>query len=394
VTSRRAVGGLRLGLAGAAVAFTAIACTGGANEESDLQTARDERLELTTLLSGDAEGFARAVDPRRFEFPRDHGPHPDFRTEWWYVTGNLEASGGGRFGYQLTFFRNAISADEPSRTSQWATRQVYMAHLALTDVAGGRFYAVERFYRGAVGLAGAELRPFRVWLGDWRLTGDDAPPPFRIQADAGDFALDLDLSAIKPLVLQGEQGLSRKGGQPGNASYYYAFTRLATEGQVRVGDEELKVEGSSWLDREWSTSVLEEGQIGWDWFALQFDDGTDLMVYQVRRQDGSPDQASSGSSVGVVGEKRGLRWHDFELEVIDWWRSSESGTRYPSGWRIRVPAEKLDVRIRPVLREQELRLSVTYWEGAVDVEGSRGDAPVTGRGYVELTGYGPGSSED
>ena len=337
---------------------------------------------------GSAEGFARAIEPRSFDFPRDHGPHPDFRTEWWYLTGNLESPDGRRFGYQFTLFRSAMAAGSPARESAWATDQVYMAHLAVTDVEAESFYAFERFARGAAGLAGAETEPFRVWLDSWRLEGGDDPPPFRLRAENDEVALDLELAAAKPLVLQGDAGLSRKGREPGNASYYYAFTRLETSGRLRVGPTELEVGGSSWLDREWSTSVLEEGQRGWDWFALQLDDGVDLMVYQMRREDGSSDPASSGSLVDTEGGKTPLASREFELVVLDWWTSPESGARYPSRWRVSVPAEELVLTVEPVLSDQELDLSVLYWEGAVYVEGIRAGVPVSGRGYVELTGYG------
>jgi predicted secreted hydrolase len=372
-------------------ALLIVAVAGCTVEDGDGGTKRPPRqgrLEVSGLLSGDAEGFARAEEPRIFDFPADHGSHPDFRTEWWYLTGNLDARDGRRFGYQFTIFRNAVSAARPERSSGWAARQVYMAHLALTDVASGEFHAFERFARGAAGLSGAGIEPFRVWLGDWELSGGDAPPPFSLRADAGDVELDLDLAAAKPLVLQGDAGLSSKGRQPGNASYYYAFTRLATSGRIRIGAETVEVDGSSWLDREWSTSVLEEGQSGWDWFALQLDDGTELMVYQLRREDGVADRTSSGSFVATTGNKTSLGVEDFEIEVLDWWQSRESGARYPSNWRVSVPGQSLDLHIEPVLREQELRLSVVYWEGAVDVVGTRRGVPVTGKGYVELTGYG------
>lgn len=344
-------------------------------------------LELSQLLSGEAEGFRQATEPRQFLFPEDHGPHPDFRTEWWYLTGNLTSSSGRRIGYQFTLFRNALATEETPRPSQWATRQVYMGHLAVTDVDNKRFFAFERFARGAAGLAGVELEPFRAWLEDWELSSGDSSLPFQLQASAGEIALDLVLVPTKPSVLQGEAGLSRKGSEPGNASYYYAFTRLATSGLIHLDGRDIEVQGSSWLDREWSTSALEPNQSGWDWFALQLDDGTDAMVYQIRRDDGSPDPVSSGSRIGVDGARSALGWSDFQLEVLDWWTSPETGVRYPSGWRLRIPGDQLDLQIEPLVRDQELRLSVLYWEGAVQVEGTRGSTPISGRGYVELTGY-------
>jgi len=371
------------------LAFAQLGCSTPAMElpEAEVEADGDPGLSLTSLLSGTAEGFARATAPRRFAFPEDHGSHPDFRTEWWYLTGNVATASGRRFGYQFTLFRNALAAEVPTRESGWATRQIFMAHLAITDEERQSFHFFERFARGAMGLAGVELEPFRAWLEDWQLTSRSSSPPFRLQARAGDIAVDLDLDPVKPLVLQGEAGLSRKGREPGNASYYYAFTRLATSGRIRLGEVELEVSGSSWLDREWSTSALEAGQSGWDWFALQLDDGTDLMVYQMRRDDGTADPMSSGSHIDADGERSPLLWSDFQLEVLDGWISPETGVQYPSGWRLRLPAQELELTIEPVLRDQELRLSVLYWEGAVRVEGEREGAPISGRGYVELTGY-------
>lgn len=353
------------------------------------ETIASASLELTTLLSGPAEDFARAVTPRPFVFPQDHGAHPEFRTEWWYLTGNLAASSGRRFGYQFTLFRSALAAGEPERASRWAAHQVYMAHLALTDVENRQLHAFERFARGAAGLAGVEIEPFRAWLEDWELSSRSSSPPFRLRAATNDIALDLELDALKPLVLQGEAGLSRKGRETGNASYYYAFTRLGTTGRLRLDGLELEVEGTSWLDREWSTSALEAGQSGWDWFALHLDDGTDLMVYQMRREGGRPDPVSRGSLIDNDGAKVDLDWEDFRLEVLDRWTSPSTGTAYPAAWRLHLPREKLTLRIDPLVPDQELRLAVIYWEGAVTAEGDRDGVPITGRGYVELTGYSP-----
>jgi predicted secreted hydrolase len=339
----------------------------------------------------DTLGYARAVEVRDFIFPADHGPHPDFRTEWWYLTGNLDGPEGRRIGYQLTLFRSAVAPSPPEVASAWGTNQAWMGHFALTDAAGGRFHAFDRFARGAVGLAGAEARPFRVWLEDWTLEaveGSGDAFPMRLRADEGEVGLDLVMEPAKPRVLQGEEGLSQKGPEPGNASYYYAYTRLATRGTVRLGEETLPVTGLSWMDREWSTSALSEGQVGWDWFALQLDDGWDLMIYQIRGEDGSPDPLSDGVLIGPDGARTPLTWgDDVTLEVLDEWRSPVDGSAYPSGWRIRIPERGWDLRVEPALEDQELNLAFRYWEGAVDVTGETARGPVSGRGYVELTGY-------
>lgn len=345
------------------------------------------RLSLAdTLGAAEDEGYARALAPRLFVFPDDHGPHPEFKTEWWYFTGNLENEAGRRFGYQLTFFRIALSPTPVPRASAWGADQLYMGHFALSDLDGGRFFAEERLGRAALGLAGAQAAPFRVWLEDWQASGPTHTFPLRLQAAGAEVALDLRLDEGKPLVLQGEAGLSRKSAAVGNASYYYSFTRLPTSGRLRIGAQSFAVRGDSWLDREWSTSALAPDQQGWDWFALQFDDGRELMFYQLRLKNGGRDPASKGILVEADGQSRLLRDEEVELEVLEHWRSPRGGI-YPARWRLRVPREDLDLRVTPLLADQELAVSIRYWEGAVGVTGSRAGRPLSGRGYVELTGY-------
>jgi predicted secreted hydrolase len=345
-----------------------------------------------TLRAADDRGYARALEPRELAFPADHGPHPDFRTEWWYFTGNLATPEGRRFGFQLTFFRSALAPRMETRGSAWATRQAWLAHFTVSDVDGddgGRFHSFERWSRGAVGLAGVETAPFRVWVEDWSAAAEQRGEvfPARLRAAQGDVALDLRLSQGKPPVLQGDRGLSRKSSEPGNASFYYSLTRMPASGTLRVGPETFSVEGDAWMDREWSTSSLGAGQVGWDWFALQLADGTDLMLYQLRHADGRPDPAGSGSLVAPDGTSRTLPFGAFSLGVLDHWQSPRSGARYPAGWRVRVPSEDLDLTVTPLLADQELDVSFRYWEGAVAVEGTRQGTPVDGQGYVELTGY-------
>lgn len=342
------------------------------------------RLVIQDVLGGAPEaGYARALLPRPFRFPADHGPHPDSAAEWWYYTGNLEDPGGTHFGYQLTFFRKALHPDPPRRESAWAASQAWMAHLAVTDVAGGRHRAWERFGREALGLAGARAEPFRVWLEDWEASGQ---PITRLRARAEDFRLDLTLESRRPPVLQGDRGLSRKGRQPGNASYYYSLTRLGTSGRLELGGRTHEVEGTSWMDREWSTSALEPGQAGWDWFSIQLDDGTDLMLYRMRRGDGSADPASAGSLAGPSGT-RPLGVADFQLTPRGEWRDRH-GTAWPVRWRVEIPSAGLELAVEPWLEDQRMDLSFPYWEGAIRVRGTRAGRPVGGNGYLELTGYG------
>jgi predicted secreted hydrolase len=337
------------------------------------------------LSAGDLTGFARAEAPRAFVFPRDHGPHPAFRTEWWYWTGNLAAPDGRRFGFQLTFFRTALTAEAPARGSAWGAHQVYLAHFAVTDVAGRRFGAWSRTERFALGLAGAQPEPFRVWVDDWEARGEGATGlPVRLRASEGDTAIDLTLESGKPVVLQGERGLSRKGAEPGNASYYYSLTRMPARGSVTVGGRRFEVTGLAWMDREWSTSALGTELAGWDWVALQLDDGRDLMFYRLRRTDGSADRFSAGAIVDSAGGARALSLDEVTLEPVDTWTSPRSGARYPARWRLSIAGLGLDLQMAPVLTDQELDVGTRYWEGAVVVAGT-----VAGRGYVEMVGYGP-----
>jgi len=344
---------------------------------------------LSRLLGeNDNEGFELAIEPRDFSFPRDHGPHRTFRNEWWYLTGNLDGPDNERFGYELTIFRFGLpQSGDRSQVSDWASDEVFIGHFAVTEVRGERFRVARRSSRGSLGLAGAQADPLQVWVEDWRIEEQSGlVPGWRLRAADADIAIDLTLVASKPPVLQGREGLSRKSAGPGNASYYYSISRLQTNGSLRAGTREYAVSGQSWLDREWSSSALSEQQSGWDWFALQLDDGSELMFYQLRRLDGSPDDYSAGTWIGPRGESVYLAADDVHVVPTGVWDSPRGG-RYPMGWRIDVPGRGLALTVTPVIPDQELATAVRYWEGAVDIEGSRDQAPVSGRGYVELTGY-------
>ena len=342
------------------------------------------------LSSGDDAGFTRALAPRPFVFPADHGPHPDFRSEWWYVTGQVRA-GGRRFGYQFTIFRQALAPVAPARDSKWASRQIYMGHLALTDVGSGGFVSFERLAREGLGLGGAQASPLRVWVEDWTMAGQGDPFPLELRAhavrdDAGQpqaVTLALTLGAGRGPILQGDRGLSAKGAEPGNASYYYSMTRLPTRGRITVDGAGLDVEGTSWLDREWSTSALGAELEGWDWLSLHLADGRDVMVYRLRRRDGRPAAESRATLIDAGGATRLFTPDAFTLTPTAWWRSPSSGVRYPVSMRLEIPLAGLSLDVRPLLDDQELRVSVRYWEGAVDARGPG----LEGSGYLELTGY-------
>ncbi len=337
---------------------------------------------------GDSTGFARALAPRPFSFPTDHGPHLDFQTEWWYYTGNLTTGGGGHVGYQLTIFRRGLSPGSVARSSDLGSNQVYFAHLAFTDVAAGTHTAAERFSRAALDLAGASGSPYRAWLEDWRV--DSRAPDgsvVHLAASSGPQSLDLNLSAARPIVAHGDHGLSPKSEEPGNASYYLSYTRLATTGTVMLAAGQAAVTGQSWFDHEWSTTALGPGAVGWDWFSLQLSDGRDLMLFQIRKSDGTLEPVSSGTLVAPDGSTRRLAAGDFAVDVLDRWHSPTSGAVYPSHWRLSVPSAQLALDIVPWLADQENRLSFAYWEGAVRLTGSSSGASVSGNGYVEMTGY-------
>lgn len=354
------------------------------------EIAEETRSELSELLSSDADaGFAKAIEPRIFSFPADHGPHPAFRNEWWYFTGNLDAANGDRFGYELTIFRFGLAAAATASSSAWRTNQVYIAHFAVTDAERERFYTAERFSRGALGLSGAQAEPFRVWIDDWEIAATETGAErerWRLTALDDEFALAVELEAQKVPVLNGVDGLSQKSAEPGNASFYYSITRWQTDGELRVGDEVFEVSGRSWLDREWSSSALGPDQQGWDWFALQLEDGTELMVYNLRKKDGSKDRHSAGTWISVDGVASHLEADDATIDVLDTWTSPAGGT-YPARWRVTVPAFDFEAEVIPVIADQELFTTVRYWEGAVDVTATRAGRPTMGRGYVELTGY-------
>lgn len=338
--------------------------------------------------------FAQAQAPREFEFPRDHGPHPAFRQEWWYVTGNLDAADGTRFGFELTFFRFAlappaaagqVSAAVGASASRWRTRQLYMAHFAVTDPGTGTFRFAQKLSREALGLAGATGEPLRVWIDDWSLAADG--DVWTLQAAQSGYRIALTLEPRSAPVLNGERGLSRKSAAPGSASYYYSIPRLAVKGTVFRGESPHSVSGLAWLDREWGSGSLSAQQAGWDWFALQLGDGSALMFYALRHKDGTRDPYSAGTWIPTTGAPRPLGSADVSIDSTASWDSPD-GVRYPAAWRIAAPSLALDIKVQPVLAAQELTTTPRYWEGAVDVAGTRSGGAVSGRGYVELVGYG------
>lgn len=349
-----------------------------------------EGLQIARILSDPAPDarYARADTARDFAFPADHGPHADFRHEWWYFTGNLTDASGRPFGFQLTFFRYAIAPADTASASAWRTRQVLLAHFAVTDIRGQHFHSRARSARAALGLAGLTADPAAVWIRDWRCELlDPERGQWRLRAADDGIELDLTVSALKPEVLQGERGLSQKSAAPGNASYYYSVTRLGADGRLAIGADTHRVSGSAWLDREWSTSALGADQAGWDWFALQLSDGSELMYYELRRRGGGIDAHSRGVYVSADGRSERIGHEQLRIDVARHWISPQTGIRYPAGWRLTLAATGLALEIRPRLAAQEWPGPLRYWEGAVNVRGERAGRPLEGVGYVELTGY-------
>jgi predicted secreted hydrolase len=335
------------------------------------------------------DGFAFADGSRLLVFPKDLGAHEDFHTEWWYYTGNLQTAQGRHFGFEITIFRvGLIPSTVPlPDDSQWYNRGIYFAHFALSDISDRRFYAFDRYSRPGPGLAGADSEPYHVWIEDWQIS-EVSPQAYRLKAAQKDIVLDLTLTDEMGIVLHGENGYSRKGQGSSNASYYYSQPRLRTDGVVQVDGDQYTVTGLSWHDHEFSSSVLDENEIGWDWFSLQLDDGAALMLFQLRERAGTISAFSSGSYIASDGTPQNISKNNFEISTMDEWQSPHTDAVYPAAWKIDLPEQNCTLTVQPWMDDQEVNLqTVTYWEGAVRFDGSCNGKPVHGNGYVELTGY-------
>ncbi len=355
---------------------------------------------LLTVYSGlvfaavgeEASGWRAAEPGWKFEWPRDHAVHPDFKTEWWYFTGNVRATDGRRFGYQVTFFRQGVRApgERAGAKSRFVVDDVKFGHFTITDVGAKQFHFSQQILRGAFGEAGfGDLKnePPAVWLGDWALTLEK-DGAMLLRASDGARSLDLRLESAKPWALHGNAGLSTKADVPGHASQYYSGTRMRSRGILKNGGDAITVEGESWFDHEWATNQLAPGQAGWDWFSVQLDDGTELMIYRLRRKDGSVDGASSGSFVAKDGSVRHLRLDQLRLTPVKFWESAKTRAKYPIGWHVEVPSLSLVLDVTTPVETQELAVApVAYWEGMIEVRGTRAGHAVNGHGYLELTGY-------
>ncbi len=319
----------------------------------------------------------------QYEFPRDHHSHPNFKTEWWYFTGNLFDSSGHRFGYELTFFRQGIRPpnERNPELSRFVVNDLKFAHFTITDANGKQFRFEQKTSRGAFGEAGFDDGTRIAWIDDWTLESNGTDE-FDLTARMSNATLRLHLRSTKPVVVHGQNGVSVKASEAEHASHYYSCTRLETSGELVRNGALTSLHGESWFDHEWATNQLAPEQIGWNWLSVQFEDGRELMLYQMRLQSGAIDPSSSGTLVRPDGQSVYLPNESFHFTPTKFWTSAKTGAKYPIGWRVEIPSENLQFNVRAVLENQELALRpLTYWEGAIDTE------PMKGRGYLELTGY-------
>ena len=339
-----------------------------------------------TSLAGD---WRVALPGWAYQFPRDHGPHREFKTEWWYFTGNLRGASGEIFGYELTFFRHGIRPPgDAAPLSRFVIGDLKFAHFAITDVTGRRFRFAQKTSRGAFGEAGFDDGDRLAWIDDWSLRMSADGDRFELHAETAEIAADLLLVATKPPAIHGASGVSEKAAGEGHASHYYSDTRLTTTGDLRLEKKRATVSGESWFDHEWATNQLAPGQAGWNWLSVQFEDGTELMLYDLRLKNGEIDPSSSGTFVAADGTTAHLARGAFTMQPTGFWQSPKSGAKYPTQWQVEVPERRLRFSVKAAVEDQELALGpLTYWEGAVAIEGTSGEQPLRGRGYLELTGY-------
>jgi predicted secreted hydrolase len=334
--------------------------------------------------------WQRADGPWSWSFPRDHGAHPGFKTEWWYFTGNLRDAARRRFGYQLTIFRQGVQFTPAQTRSRWAVRDFYFGHFAISDIEGNSFHTQEKVSRGALDEARATVGRMDVAIGNWTIR-QGADESIEVKAAEPDMGIDLRERPLQPLVLEGIDGLSRKAQGAGQASYYYSYPRLDTTGQLRLDGKTFAVSGLSWFDHEFSTSSLGPDEAGWDWFCLQLDNNEEVMLYAMRDKSGAIDPVSEGTWIGADGKAHRLPPGSFSIARTGSWHSAATGATYPAGWHVVVPGHGADLTVSPAMADQELRLgkmgALDYWEGACSAKGTVAGRPVTGDGYTELTGY-------
>lgn len=344
---------------------------------------------VLSVQAGRQEPYRQALPGYKFSFPSDHFSHDGFKTEWWYYTGHLESSDGQKFGFELTFFRSGLSVKNGVKSGPWAVPNAYMAHFALTDISSQKFFHAEKFCRPGLNSAGAESDKYKVWTENWSAS-EMQGGSHRLLARQGNYAVDLQLSPGKEPVIHGVNGVSQKASCAGCASHYYSLTRMPVKGTLVLPGKSLEVKGLAWMDHEFGSNQMKENQVGWDWFSIQLEDGTELMLYHMRLREGGYDANSSGTLVHADGSSEHLLRSAYKIQTSDHWTSSHTKGRYPAAWHVQLPERQLDLYIKPRLSDQELvsrRGGVNYWEGCCEVTGKKGARKIKGQAYVELTGY-------
>lgn len=351
---------------------------------------------LTLLISGVltpsvawARTFKQALPGYVFSFPRDHVSHDEFKTEWWYYTGHLESKDQKHYGYELTFFRTGVDELPVKQRSPWDVKDIFLAHFAITDENNKTFHYFEKLNRSGLNSAGARLDHYYVFNENWSI--EQLGNQFVLKADTSDLGLHLLLTSVKPPVVHGKDGVSQKASCKGCASHYYSMTRLKSEGYVYLKGQSVPVSGTSWMDHEFGSNQLTSEQVGWDWYSVQLNDNTELMLYVIKKTDGSIDSNSSGTIVYADGSSKHISQSEFSITTKRQWKSPHTGGMYPMDWTINVPSQKISLNLVPVLDDQELSTAkstgVSYWEGATTVNGQVNGKSVKGQAYVEMTGY-------
>lgn len=322
-------------------------------------------------LGRETEGFTVPEVGYQFDFPKDHGPHPDFQIEWWYLTANLKDTQGRDLGLQWTLFRSAM---QPREGSGWSSPQLWMGHAAVTTPEN--HYVAERLSRGGIGQAGVEPAPFVAWIDDWQMAGETLDA-VSLRASGADFAYDVQLTAEGPIIFHGQEGYSQKS-DGGRASYYYSQPFYRVSGSLMLPEGEIEVTGSAWLDREWASQPLAATQVSWDWFSMVFDDGVRMMGFTLHDSEGG----DYTQATWITPDGQTIAYPDgaFEAEVLE--RTDVAGRSVPTTWQVRLPLEGVDVTVAAINPKAWMTTSVPYWEGPVRISGSH-----TGRGYLEMTGY-------
>jgi len=343
------------------------------------------------LLSGPSGQvhYKEALPGYHYEFPRDYFDHPDYQTEWWYTTGNVKTADGRRFGFELTFFREGVSRGA-GKPSTWEVRDLYLAHLALSDLDGGKFYRAERLNRAGPRIAGASEKEGRIWNGNWKLAWKGGEQ--KLEAVSNEFSLHFTLRSEKPPVIEGVNGVSQKAEGAGRASHYISLTRLDTSGEITLRGKKFAVSGLAWMDHEFFTHQLDADQAGWDWMSIQLDDKTELMLFRIRRKNGTIDRFSAGTFVEASGRTEHLSASDFQMGPAGrTWTSAATQAIYPIEWKISVPKLGFELNAATPLASQEMTgtsgLAPNYWEGAIQLSGARRQERIAGVGYLEMTGY-------